>query len=136
MKKLLLLGAVVLAGCMGDGGESLDDLGDDGPSSPDMPESSETDLPGPPTIEGDGTVVAEIHPDADTTIQFVVDEPDDEDASVDLVIVGRDGGIDYGRIVEEGTHKDLLRKGGLYADLWQRQSGGFLLAEDGLEAAE
>ncbi|MCA9618421.1 MAG: hypothetical protein KC731_05355 [Myxococcales bacterium] len=68
-----------------------------------MPESSETDLPGPPTIEGDGTVVAEIHPDADTTIQFVVDEPDDEDASVDLVIVGRDGGIDYGRIVEEGN---------------------------------
>ena len=31
-----------------------------------------------------------------------------------------------GRIVEEGTHRELLRAGGLYARYWERQSGGFL----------
>jgi ABC-type multidrug transport system fused ATPase/permease subunit len=34
--------------------------------------------------------------------------------------------MDQGRIVEEGTHTALLTRGGLYADLWERQSGGFL----------
>lgn len=34
--------------------------------------------------------------------------------------------MDQGRIVEEGTHVSLLENGGLYADLWHRQSGGFL----------
>ncbi len=34
--------------------------------------------------------------------------------------------IDEGGIVEIGTHGDLVRAGGLYADLWARQSGGFL----------
>ena len=31
-----------------------------------------------------------------------------------------------GRIVETGTHEQLLARGGLYAQLWARQSGGFL----------
>lgn len=35
--------------------------------------------------------------------------------------------LDQGRIVEEGTHDGLLARGGLYAQLWARQSGGFLL---------
>lgn len=34
--------------------------------------------------------------------------------------------LDKGQIVEEGTHKELLEKNGLYADLWEHQTGGFL----------
>jgi len=49
-------------------------------------------------------------------------------AALDRVIV-----LDRGRIVEEGTHEDLIRRNGLYAQLWKRQSGGFL---DGRLAAE
>jgi ATP-binding cassette subfamily B multidrug efflux pump len=40
--------------------------------------------------------------------------------------------LDEGRIVEGGTHDELLVLGGIYAALWGRQSGGFLgLAEAG-----
>ena len=42
-------------------------------------------------------------------------------AALDRLVV-----IDKGRIVEEGTHESLIAKGGLYAKLWERQSGGFL----------
>ena len=35
--------------------------------------------------------------------------------------------LDQGRIVEAGTHAALLARSGLYADLWARQSGGFLV---------
>lgn len=34
--------------------------------------------------------------------------------------------MDKGKIVEEGSHKDLLRQKGIYANLWNHQSGGFL----------
>jgi ABC-type multidrug transport system fused ATPase/permease subunit len=34
--------------------------------------------------------------------------------------------LDHGRIVEQGTHADLLEADGLYARMWKRQSGGFL----------
>lgn len=34
--------------------------------------------------------------------------------------------MDKGKIVEEGTHKELLNKKGVYAKLWNHQSGGFL----------
>jgi ATP-binding cassette, subfamily B, bacterial len=34
--------------------------------------------------------------------------------------------IDGGRIIEQGTHDELLQTGGLYASLWSHQSGGFL----------
>ncbi|MCB1384428.1 MAG: ABC transporter ATP-binding protein, partial [Nitratireductor sp.] len=42
-------------------------------------------------------------------------------AEMDRLVV-----IDAGRIVEEGTHRTLLKRGGLYAALWKRQAGGFL----------
>ncbi len=34
--------------------------------------------------------------------------------------------MDEGRIIEQGTHSELVAQGSLYAQLWQRQSGGFL----------
>ncbi len=42
-------------------------------------------------------------------------------AAMDRLIV-----IDQGRIVEEGTHQSLIALDGLYARLWNHQSGGFL----------
>jgi ATP-binding cassette subfamily B multidrug efflux pump len=45
-------------------------------------------------------------------------------AAMDRLVI-----MDEGRIVEEGTHAELVRRGGLYSDLWQRQSGGFLARE-------
>jgi len=51
-------------------------------------------------------------------------------AAMDRLVV-----MDKGRVIEEGSHEDLVAKGGLYAQLWQRQSGGFLLDEAPAEAA-
>lgn len=34
--------------------------------------------------------------------------------------------MDNGNIIEEGSHKELIRKNGKYAELWNRQSGGFI----------
>ena len=34
--------------------------------------------------------------------------------------------MNHGRIVEDGSHTDLLGNNGLYAKLWAQQSGGFL----------
>ena len=45
-------------------------------------------------------------------------------AAMDRLVI-----MDQGRVVEEGTHAELVRRGGLYSALWQRQSGGFLARE-------
>ena len=50
-------------------------------------------------------------------------------AAMDRLVV-----MDAGRIVEQGTHAELLAAGGIYARLWAHQSGGFLGEE--LEAAD
>ncbi|WP_369984487.1 ABC transporter ATP-binding protein [Thalassolituus sp.] len=42
-------------------------------------------------------------------------------AAMDRLIV-----LDDGKIAEQGTHEELLAKGGIYAQLWAHQTGGFL----------
>ena len=41
--------------------------------------------------------------------------------NMDRIIV-----MSHGKIAESGTHKQLLRRGGIYANLWNMQSGGFI----------
>jgi len=38
--------------------------------------------------------------------------------------------LDRGRLVEEGTHAEIIARSGPYAGLWSRQSGGFLDAAE------
>jgi ATP-binding cassette, subfamily B, multidrug efflux pump len=47
-------------------------------------------------------------------------------AAMDRIVVLEDG-----RVAEQGSHAELLKRGGLYARFWTRQSGGFI----GLEGA-
>lgn len=42
-------------------------------------------------------------------------------AAMDRLVV-----LDEGRIVEQGTHQELVQAGGIYAKLWAHQTGGFL----------
>ncbi len=52
-------------------------------------------------------------------------------AAMDRLII-----MDQGRIIEEGSHEELLRRGGLYADLWARQSAGFIAGEEPEDLAD
>jgi ATP-binding cassette subfamily B multidrug efflux pump len=45
-------------------------------------------------------------------------------AAMDRLIV-----LDQGRIVEQGSHQELITKGGIYAQLWAHQTGGFIGVE-------
>lgn len=45
-------------------------------------------------------------------------------AAMDRLVI-----MDEGKIVEQGSHMELIKRGGIYADLWSRQSGGFLAKE-------
>jgi ATP-binding cassette, subfamily B, multidrug efflux pump len=51
-------------------------------------------------------------------------------AQLDRLIV-----MDHGRIIETGNHEQLVAAGGLYAELWARQSGGFICIDDELQGA-
>ncbi|RKF05885.1 ABC transporter ATP-binding protein [Oceaniradius stylonematis] len=52
-------------------------------------------------------------------------------ANLDRLVV-----LDKGAIIEEGSHDELAAAGGLYAQLWSRQSGGFIGVDAKAEAAE
>ena len=45
-------------------------------------------------------------------------------AQMDRLIV-----MDQGKIAEQGTHDELVALNGIYAQLWQRQTGGFLVQQ-------
>ncbi|MBC7141031.1 MAG: ATP-binding cassette domain-containing protein, partial [Rhodobacteraceae bacterium] len=51
-------------------------------------------------------------------------------ARMDRIVV-----LDNGKVAEVGTHAQLLKRKGLYARFWDRQSGGFI-GTDETEAAE
>jgi ATP-binding cassette subfamily B multidrug efflux pump len=51
-------------------------------------------------------------------------------AQMDRLVV-----LDHGRIIEQGSHRDLIAQNGHYAALWRRQAGGFIDAAD-MQAAE
>jgi ATP-binding cassette subfamily B multidrug efflux pump len=55
-------------------------------------------------------------------------------AQMDRLVV-----LDHGRVIEQGTHRELLAQDGHYAALWRRQAGGFIDADDAgpdMQAAE
>ncbi|MGR3712166.1 MAG: ABC transporter ATP-binding protein [Shimia sp.] len=49
-------------------------------------------------------------------------------AEMDRILV-----LDQGKIVEQGSHAELLAQNGVYAGFWTRQSGGFLNADEAAE---
>jgi ATP-binding cassette, subfamily B, multidrug efflux pump len=52
-------------------------------------------------------------------------------AQMDRLVV-----LDHGRVVEQGTHRELIARDGRYAAMWRRQAGGFLDDGGAMQAAE
>jgi ATP-binding cassette subfamily B multidrug efflux pump len=52
-------------------------------------------------------------------------------AQMDRLVV-----LDHGRIIEQGTHRELIAQNGHYAALWRRQAGGFIDDAADMQAAE
>ena len=51
-------------------------------------------------------------------------------AAMDRLVI-----LESGKMIESGSHDQLLKQGGLYSELWARQSGGFILGEEEITAA-
>jgi ATP-binding cassette subfamily B multidrug efflux pump len=52
-------------------------------------------------------------------------------AQMDRLVV-----LDHGRIVEQGSHRELIARDGRYAAMWRRQAGGFIDDAGEMQAAE
>ena len=52
-------------------------------------------------------------------------------AQMDRLVV-----LEHGRIIEQGTHPELIARGGRYAAMWRRQAGGFIDDAPDMQAAE
>jgi ATP-binding cassette subfamily B multidrug efflux pump len=56
------------------------------------------------------------------TVKLFAHAGQEEAYALDRLVV-----IDQGEIVQQGRHDELAHSDGLYAELWKRQSGGFIV---------
>jgi ATP-binding cassette subfamily B multidrug efflux pump len=82
----------------------------------------------------DSEVEAAIHESLDTLMEgktvIAIAHRLSTIAQMDRLVV-----LEHGRIVEQGSHRELIAHNGHYAALWRRQAGGFIDADD-MQAAE
>ncbi|HUP85586.1 MAG TPA: ABC transporter ATP-binding protein [Acidimicrobiales bacterium] len=72
--------------------------------------------------ESEGLIQAALHTLMERSTSLVIAHRLSTVQQMDRLIV-----LDRGVVVEQGTHAELVDRGGTYAGLWARQSGGFLL---------